>query len=72
MSSTITNMVPLSASGEPDPGIVQDYKARLQVLGILPGANGQVHPNDPAPHRMVVSERGRDRDARHSRPCIDS
>ena len=32
MSSMITNIAPPKASGEPDPGIVQNYKARLQVL----------------------------------------
>ena len=32
MSSMITNIAPTKASGEPDPGIVQNYKARLQAL----------------------------------------
>ena len=32
MSSMITNIAPPKASGEPDPGIVQNYKARLQAL----------------------------------------
>ena len=32
MSSMITNIVSPKASGEPDPGIVQNYKARLQAL----------------------------------------
>lgn len=41
MSSTITNMVPLNASGAPDPGIVQDYRARLQALGYSPGLTGK-------------------------------
>ena len=41
MSSTITNMVPPDASGDPDPSIVQDYKARLQALGYSPGLTGK-------------------------------
>ena len=40
MSSMITNMVSPEASGEPDPGIVQNYK-RLQALGYSPGLTGK-------------------------------
>ena len=41
MSSMITNIASREASGEPDPGIVQDYKARLQALGYSPGLIGK-------------------------------
>ena len=41
MSSMITNMASPEASGEPDPGIVQNYKARLQALGYSPGLIGK-------------------------------
>ena len=41
MSSMITNIASREASGEPDPDIVQDYKARLQVLEYSPGLIGK-------------------------------
>ena len=69
MSSLITNRASPDASGDPELGIVQDLQGALTGLGIFPGPDGQVPPNDPAPHRMVVSERDWDRDARHPRPA---
>ncbi len=36
MSPMITSMASPEASFEPDPGIVQNYKARLQSLGNCP------------------------------------
>ena len=41
MSSMITNIASSEASGEPDPGIVQNYRARLQALGYSPGLIGK-------------------------------
>ena len=41
MSSMIANMAPPDASGDPDPGIVQAYKARLQALGCSRGLTGK-------------------------------
>ncbi len=41
MSSMITNVASPEASGGPDPGIVQNYKARLQALGYSPGLIGK-------------------------------
>ena len=41
MSSMITNIASPEASGEPDPGIVQNYRARLQALGYSPGLMGK-------------------------------
>ena len=41
MSSMIANIASPEASGEPDPGIVQSYKARLQALGYSPGLMGK-------------------------------
>ena len=41
MSSMITNIASPEASGEPDPGIVENYKARLQALGYSPGLIGK-------------------------------
>ena len=41
MSSTISSTVPPEPSGEPDPGIVENYKARLQALGYSPGLIGK-------------------------------
>ena len=41
MPSMITNMASPDASGDPDPGIVEDYKARLQALGYSPGLTGK-------------------------------
>ena len=41
MSSMIANIASPEASGEPDPGIVQNYKARLQALGYSPGLMGK-------------------------------
>ena len=40
MSSMITNMASPEASGEPGPGIVQNYRARLQALGYSSGLIG--------------------------------
>ena len=50
MPSMITNMASPDASGDPDPGIVEDYKARLQGPGIptfYPA--GSVSLRDPYP-----------------------
>ena len=41
MSSHRTNIASPEASGEPDPGIVQSYKARLQALGYSSGLMGK-------------------------------
>ena len=41
MSSITSSTVPPEASREPDPGIVENYKARLQTLGYSPGLNGK-------------------------------
>lgn len=41
MSSMITNRASPDPSGDPDLGIVQDYKARLQALGYSPGLTGK-------------------------------
>ena len=41
MSSMITNIASPEASGEPDPGIVQNYRARLQALGYSPSLIGK-------------------------------
>ena len=41
MSSMITNMASPEASGEPGPGIVQNYRARLQALGYSSGLIGK-------------------------------
>ena len=63
MSSVINRPASPEAGKEPNPGIVQHYKERLQALGIFTGRDEPVHPNGPAPHHLVVSERERDRDA---------
>ena len=41
MSSMITNIASPEASGEPGPGIVQNYRARLQALGYSSGLIGK-------------------------------
>ena len=41
MSSTITSTKSPEASGEPNPGIVQNYRTRLQVLGYSPSLIGK-------------------------------
>ena len=41
MSSMITNMASPEAGGEPEPGIVQHYTARLQALGYSPSLTGK-------------------------------
>ena len=41
MSSTITNIPSPETSGEPDPGIVENYKTHLQALGYSPGMFGK-------------------------------
>lgn len=41
MSSTITNTASPEATREPDPGIVEEYKTRLQALGYSPGLIGK-------------------------------
>ena len=41
MSSMITNIPSPEASGERDPSIVENYKARLQALGYSPGLIGK-------------------------------
>ena len=41
MPSMITNMASPKSSGDPDPGIVEDYEARLQALGYSPGLTGK-------------------------------
>ena len=41
MSSTIANTASPEASREPDPGIVEEYKTRLQALGYSPGLIGK-------------------------------
>ena len=41
MSSLITSVASPEANSEPDPGIVQNYKARLQLLGYSPSLTGK-------------------------------
>ena len=41
MSFMIKNLASPEARGEPDPGIVQTYKARLQALGYSSGLTGK-------------------------------
>ena len=41
MPSMIANAASPDAGGDPDPGIVEDYKARLQALGYSPGLTGK-------------------------------
>ena len=41
MSFIIKNLASPEARGEPDPGIVQTYKARLQALGYSSGLTGK-------------------------------
>ena len=41
MSSMITNIASPEASREPDSGIIENYKTRLQALGYSPGLIGK-------------------------------
>lgn len=41
MSSTITNIAPREAGGEPDRDIVQHYKTHVQALGYSPSLAGK-------------------------------
>ena len=51
MSSLITSVASPEANSEPDPGIVQNYKARLQLLVRSPSPPG--HDRDPDPYWLM-------------------